>query len=64
VFGLTDTLALPVTHSVCNLTELILQHDRFLVVLHYALGREQSLLSVLIDLSLFLIHIIDRLHVI
>ena len=51
-------------HGVSNLAELILQYDRFLAVLHYALGREQSLLSVLIDLSLLLIHIIDRLHVI
>ena len=52
------------THGVCDLAELILQHHRFLAVLHYALGREQSLLSVLIDFSLLLIHIIDRLHVI
>ena len=52
------------THGVRDLAELILQHGRFLAVLHYALGREKSLLSVLIDLSLLLIHTIDRLHVI
>jgi hypothetical protein len=53
-----------VTHGVRDLAELILQHSRFLAVLHDALGREEALLSVLVDLSLLLIHTIDRLHVI
>ena len=35
-----------------------------MAVLHYAFGREKSLLSVLVDLSLLLINIIDCLHVI
>ena len=64
MFRLTDTLALPVTHGVCDLAELVFKHDRFLAFLHYALGREKSLLGVLVDLSMLLIHIIDRLHVI
>ena len=61
---LTDTLTFPVTHGVCDLAKLIFEQDRFLTILNYALGREESLLSVLIDPSLLLIHIIDRLHVI
>lgn len=52
------------THGVRDMAELVLQQGRFLAVLHYAFGREQSPLSVLVDLSLLLIHTIDRPHVI